>query len=321
MSTLLTLSSRAPHRFGASSDRPPSWSCRLGPLLGLALAVGALNGCKSHELTERGTQVALLQSEPFGCENVGEIEARAGGASGGYVTESTLIDEATVRLRNQAAELGATHLLVSDSQMLQGVAEAAERHQQPALAHGVGANATALAQGIAYKCEAGSAPPKIVEALPAAQAVPGNISMAPLGALTRIVVYQRAPALGDSPASETEVLVVDDQEAIREVTASLMELALDPIRYVPTHRIEFVGAMGTQSLLYGFGYLLYAGKTYRLTTGTFERVLEVGDPENPAVGAAPAPAIETIPEETPAADEPKQRRRVRVPFEIGPRKP
>ena len=49
-----------------------------------------------------------------------------------------------------------------------------------------------------------------------------------------------------------------------------------------------MGELGTQSLLYGFGYLQYAGSVYRLTDGEFESVLELlGDPDTPEVETEP----------------------------------
>ena len=74
---------------------------------------------------------------------------------------------------------------------------------------------------------------------------------------------------------EEEVLVVVDQADIERVTGSLQRVVEDPMKYIPTHRIEFTGELGVQSLLYGFGYLQYAGGVYRLTDGDFEGVLNL----------------------------------------------
>jgi hypothetical protein len=63
------------------------------------------------------------------------------------------------------------------------------------------------------------------------------------------------------------------------------------MKYMPTHRVEFVGALGVQSLLYGFGYLQYAGSVYRLTTGGFETVLKLREePAGPEVETDVPPA-------------------------------
>jgi hypothetical protein len=66
------------------------------------------------------------------------------------------------------------------------------------------------------------------------------------------------------------------------------------MKYIPTHRVEFTGELGVQSLLYGFGYLQYAGGVYRLTDGEFEGGLNLReDPTAPEVEAAPAPGGES----------------------------
>jgi hypothetical protein len=74
------------------------------------------------------------------------------------------------------------------------------------------------------------------------------------------------------------------------------------MKYIPTHRVEFVGALGVQSLLYGFGYLQYARSVYRLTTGDFEIVLKLRhEPEGPEVETEVPPA-EAPPEPAPAEE-------------------
>jgi hypothetical protein len=73
------------------------------------------------------------------------------------------------------------------------------------------------------------------------------------------------------------------------------------MKYMPTHRVEFVGELGVQSLLYGFGYLQYASSIYRLTTGDFEAVLKLR--EEPA---GPEVETEVPPAEAPAEPAPEQ---------------
>ena len=77
--------------------------------------------------------------------------------------------------------------------------------------------------------------------------------------------------------AEAEALRIDDPGEIQRVADSLQHVVEDPLKYIPTHRVDFVGQLGTQSLLYGFGYLQYAGKVYRLTDGAFESVLQLRD--------------------------------------------
>ena len=249
-------------------------------------------GCKPTALTS-GTQVTVLSSEPMDCEELGEVVGFGGGPQGGYVKEKVLLESAVNKARNQAAEMGATHVVLGDPEVVHGKAEAAVTDMQPDLAHGTGSSSTATVRGVAYKCAPGQEPPMVAEALPEVDNPAASISMAPLGTIQHITVYQKVPATAEAAASEVEVLRIDDPSKIDALTESLNDLALDPIKYIPTHRVEFVGELGSQSLLYGFGYLKYAGKTYRLTTGTFERTLELVEPVSSEV--SPGPAVESEP--------------------------
>lgn len=266
----------------------------------LSLGLVSLLGCKASQLTSHGTEVTLLETEPAGCEEIGEVVGHGGGASGGYVKKKVIVESATNRARNQAAEMGATHILLQEPEVFHGTGKAAKHDGQPAMGHGDGSAANASVRGMAYKCQPGDVPSVVAQALPEIKNPPATISMAALGTLDRIVVFQRKPATPESPASDVEVLRLDDQAQIQEVTDSLRDLALDPIKYVPTHRVEFVGELGTQSLLYGFGYLKYADRTYRLTTGTFEKTLQLVVPASDAE-TTPEPTVETEP---PVAPEP-----------------
>jgi hypothetical protein len=269
----------------------------LSPWLGvfaLALSVCLHAGCKAHELTSHGTEVTLLGSEPIGCEELGEVVAYGGGAVGGYSKKKVIVESATNKARNQAAEMGATHILLEEPELVHGTGKAAEHDMQPAMGHGDGTAATATVRGIAYKCPPGVEPPSVAESLagaglPKVENPPAAISLLPLGKLERIIVFQRLPATPTAEASELEVLRLEDEAEIQQVAESLSELALDPLKYVPTHRVELVGELGTQSLLYGFGYLKYANATYRLTTGTFERVLQLVGPRAKPADAEPSP--------------------------------
>lgn len=272
--------------------------------LTLGLMILSQPGCKASQLTSHGTEVTLLDSEPFGCEEVGEIVAHGGGASGGYVKKQVIVESATNRARNDAAEMGATHILLGEPEIEHGTGTAPKHNQQPALGHGDSSASTATVRGVAYKCQPGAIPPAIAQMLPEIKNPPAVISMAPLGKLDRILVFRLAPATPDAPASDVEVLRLEEQPQIQEVSESLMHLALDPIKYIPTHRVEFVGELGTQSLLYGFGYLKYAGKTYRLTTGTFEATLNLVEAPTPQGEPATGPEVES--ETVPNPEAPQQ---------------
>jgi hypothetical protein len=128
--------------------------------------------------------------------------------------------------------------------------------------------------------------------------------LTPLGPLKHIAVFRRIPLPSGTGMTETEVLKVEDPEEVKQVTDSLQRVVEDPLKYIPTHRVELVGGLGTQSLLYGFGYLQYAGSVYRLTDGTFENVLKLREASSesepaPEVEGEVSPA-ETAPEPAPA---------------------
>jgi hypothetical protein len=131
---------------------------------------------------------------------------------------------------------------------------------------------------------------------------PTSISLAPLGQLKSITVFHRMPLPSGTGMGETEVLKVEEQAEMQRVVDSLRQVAEDPMKYIPTDRVEFVGELGVQSLLYGFGYLQYAGSVYRLTTGDFETVLKLREePAGPEVETE-VPPTEAPPE---PAEEPK----------------
>ena len=264
----------------------------------LGLAVLLQLGCKGNQLTSHGTEVAVLGSRPLGCQEIGEVLGQAGHLGGGYMKEDVLSEQAVNRARNQAAEMGATHVLLNDPDFEHGTATAVERNQQPALGHGDSAAAYVRVEGIAYKCAPGQVPKVVAAVLPKVENPPATISLLPLGTLERVVVYERTPKTPTREAADVEISKLEDPEEVRAVATSLMDLALDPIKYIPTHRIEFVGELGTQSVLYGFGYLEYAEQTYRLTTGTFEEKLGLVDAPPPEVESEP-PALTNEPTSEP----------------------
>lgn len=248
-------------------------------LLGLASL-----GCKADQLTSRGTDIVLLYDEPEGCENLGVVIGRGGGLTGAYSKPSVNRQSAENQARNEAAARGATHLLMHPEEVAQGDGSGPDyQSTTPAMAHGSGTGSTVTVSGTAYKCEPGALvtqPPAtsiqmgsvFLEVQP-----PTSISLAPLGEIQHITVFRRAPNESGAGMIETEMLQVEDPEKVQQVVGSLQKLEEDPLKYIPTHRVELVGELGTQSLLYGFGYLQYAGKVYRLTDGAFENVLMLRD--------------------------------------------
>lgn len=254
----------------------------------MALAM-AIAGCKVQAVTANGSEVVMLYSQPSGCENLGVVIGEAGGMAGAYSKPSVLRKSAENDARNQTAARGGTHMLLHPEELAQGDGRGPDyQDTRPPMAHGSGTGSTIKVAATAYKCALEAPSAETAMAIRGAGTfvevkAPTSISMAPLGALEKVTVYRRSPLPGGG-MGEQEAKVVTDQAQIDAVLGSLSQVAEDPLKYVPTHRVEFVGELGTQSLLYGFGYLQYAGSVYRLTDGEFERVLELlGTPETPAV--------------------------------------
>ncbi|NNE20325.1 MAG: DUF4156 domain-containing protein [Myxococcales bacterium] len=261
-------------------SRIPYCAWTTAPLLLFFLGL-SLIGCKADQLSGSGAEVVLLYDEPLDCENLGEVIGRGGGLTGAYSKPSINEESAENDIRNQAAELGATHLLLRTEEVAQGDGrQPDEKDTEPALAHGYGTGSNVAIAGTAYKCPPGAAPRTSSMSIQRGTALieiqkPTSISMAPLGPLKSVTVFQRFPDPSGGGMAEAERLQVEDPAEIQRVVDSLQQLALDPMKFIPTHRVELVGELGVQSLLYGFGYLQYAGEVYRLTTGDFELVLRL----------------------------------------------
>jgi hypothetical protein len=265
--------------------------------LPVVLAIGlSLIGCKADQLSNRGAEIVLLYDEPLECENLGKVIGHGGGLTGAYSKPSINEESAENALRNQAAERGATHLLLHTEEVAQGDGrQPDEKDTAPALAHGYGTGSNVTVTGTAFKCPPGVAPTTSSMSIRRGTALveiqkPTSISMAPLGPLKSVTVFQRYPRPSGGGMAETEQLKLEDPAEIQQVVDSLQELALDPMKFIPTHRVELVGELGVQSLLYGFGYLQYAGEVYRLTTGNFELVLRLRE-EPPAPKLEPRPPM------------------------------
>lgn len=290
----------------------PSRSKAAALLAVVVLAVSVV-GCKSTELHTNANAIVMLYDEPAGCENLGVVIGRGGGMTGAYQKPSAIRESAENQARNFAAERGATHLLLHPEELAQGDGRGPEENDTaPAMAHGSGTGSTLTVAGTAYKCALDAAPAGAAMSIQGPGAfvavkAPTSISMAPLGPLQSITVFQRTPLPSGGGMNETEVRKVEDPAEIQRVTQSLSQVAEDPMKYIPTHRVEFVGELGVQSLLYGFGYLQYAGSVYRLTTGDFEEVLGLREePKGPEVETeappAEAPPAKAPPVEAPTAD-------------------
>jgi hypothetical protein len=269
-------------------------------VLGLMICSYSL-GCKAGALSEGGTTVVMLYSEPVGCEDLGVVIGRGGGLTGAYSKPRVNQESAENDALNEAAELGATHLLLHPEEVAQGDGhQPTEQDTEPAMAHGYGTGSTVTVAGTAYKCPPGTQITAAATSIKAGGAAtasresesPKSISLAPLGALKSITVFHRSPLASGTGMGETEVRKIEDPSEIERVVVSLKQVAEDPMKYIPTDRVEFVGELGVQSLLYGFGYLQYAGGVYRLTTADFEEVLrlrEVPPASNPVPESGESP--------------------------------
>lgn len=244
----------------------------------------AFTGCKAQTLTADASDIAILYDEPVGCEMLGVVTGVGGGLSGAYSKPSVNEQGAQNDALNKAAALGATHLLLYPEEIQQGDGRGPDyQDTQPAMAHGSGTGSTVRVRGAAYKCALAMPQTKSAMSITSGSAFvevkgPQSISLAPLGELESIHVYQQVPGPSGTGMTETEVFVTEDDAEIRRVAESLQTVAIDPMKYIPTHRVELVGTLGTQSLLYGFGYVQYAGQVYRLTDGVFEEVLLLREP-------------------------------------------
>lgn len=274
----------------------PYHSTTLAAAVLLTSGVASL-GCKADQLTADATKVAVLYDEPVGCENLGVVIGEGGGLSGAYSKPSINEESAENDARNKAAELGGTHVLLHPEELDQGDGRGPdEQDTHPMLAHGYGTGSNVKIAGTAYKCATATPETKTAMSMRSRSmlvpvAIPTTISLAPLGALKSVRVFHRIPLPSGAGMGEEEVLTIDDQAEIARVTGSLQQVVEDPMKYIPTHRVEFTGELGVQSLLYGFGYLQYAGGVYRLTDGAFEDVLNLREkPVAPEVAAEPPSA-------------------------------
>ena len=118
------------------------------------------------------------------------------------------------------------------------------------MAHGSGTGSTVLARGTAYRCSVAMPQTKSQIEMESgsvfvAVAAPASISLAPLGALTSITVYHRGSQPSGGGATETELLVIEDQAKIEQVKGSLEGVVEDPMKYIPTHRVQIEGDVET----------------------------------------------------------------------------
>ncbi len=111
--------------------------------MGVMLALG-VSGCGTYkELSADARSVSATTSRPAGkCETLRTLTGKGGGATGAYVSNEELIEYAVNDLRNQAAAVGATHVVYST----------------PSLGGNQGTTTSAMVMGEAMRCEDNASP-------------------------------------------------------------------------------------------------------------------------------------------------------------------
>ena len=73
-----------------------------------------LNGCSTPTLSKKGEEVQVIMDMPKEkCVNLGPVFSESNNQFiGDFVTNKDLLRRATVKLRNEVADLGGTHVLI-----------------------------------------------------------------------------------------------------------------------------------------------------------------------------------------------------------------
>jgi hypothetical protein len=131
---------------------------------GGVLMLGA-SGCGTYAaLTPEAQSVVATTIKPAGnCKSLAALTGKGGGASGGYVSNESLVEYAVNDLRNQAARIGATHVV----------------HSPPTM----GGTTSAMVTGEALRCEGVGGTSSAAGALasPAPAVEPGAAPSSPPG--------------------------------------------------------------------------------------------------------------------------------------------
>lgn len=107
------------------------------------VALTLIVGCASVDLTEAGRSVKVVETIASHCESLGFVNGEGGNSwtGGAWYKNSSLLDYASNDLRNKAAGMGATHVVIKSSNF----GESHGRYGGTV----TGANLT----GTAYRCE------------------------------------------------------------------------------------------------------------------------------------------------------------------------
>jgi hypothetical protein len=109
--------------------------------LSLALAVLVLTACASIQIVPGAEKVRITNTEPQGCENLGDVVGTQGNAlTGAYTSNENLIIGARNDLKNKAHGLGANVVLMLTNTTGQATGQ-----------YGGGTSSSHL-MGVAYRC-------------------------------------------------------------------------------------------------------------------------------------------------------------------------
>lgn len=102
----------------------------------------SMQACSSTPLSTGGQEIEVVTNlDRKDCKNLGPIFAKGGNFFyGGLVRDEKLMEKASINLRNQAAGMGATHVVVFSHQVGQTSGEFG------------GTTSTVTQQGVAYSC-------------------------------------------------------------------------------------------------------------------------------------------------------------------------
>jgi hypothetical protein len=147
----------------------------------------ALFGCGTYEgLRPEAASVTATTTRPEGnCKTLGSLTGKGGGASGGYVSNESLIEYAVNDLRNQAVVLGATHVVYST----------------PSMGGNQGTTTSAMVMGEALRCDAGEEPSS--PAGPVASTKSGGCDFDTQCKGERVCVNRKCVEPGSASASES----------------------------------------------------------------------------------------------------------------------
>ncbi len=103
------------------------------------------SSCATDDITPAGAAILIVRKEPKDkkCSNLGPVFGKGGGSFGGsWLADEDLMKYSYNRLRNNAAKMGATHIVLNSG------------HQMGMTSGRYGGStSTSTVSGVAFKCE------------------------------------------------------------------------------------------------------------------------------------------------------------------------